>query len=1029
MHRNISLQKGGDKPYNVNAQTLNRFTDPQMEQHMNPVYGLILCENGYVQNLYFLKKNGLLDSFSENFSKNEKTQQILKHHSEIINRACTQEYGSNIIIPTKEIMSSKFTPLDIGRYIAVKYVLKFIDSEFVVKNQKGDRYIVNQKYKKITTAEIENIKKCTPLNKYIDINENDIFAFQIVLFCLWWKANNQDGINDYYKGIQEIFEIFNKYNSEKPPLIIGNSQVSASVNANKSFEELALYIAGVDFMLYSQESSMTFCDGSQQIYSDCGETTVRNIINIFCYNKETHTFDIEILRKKGAIEELITYYTIFNNFNLQSKQEPTEIFNMKLNARNAWSKLIIDKSQHNINFNYQCKGTSGYDMKSGLTIDKTKPNMLQMFNNLFKGYESVKGIEEWTDLAVGTNITEIDTNINGNGFGKIIITNISEQQFEINLLNGHYYVDLFKEKDEIQYYHLSQPQKDILDTLLSEYITEHNFIQINFSSEKLVNEFEIINNQKIQICLFELSLTDKYDSDMRRQIKLDVDDKSMFNKIANKYGNTEKINDYTFLISEENYDFVKDLPALTVLKLAYSMRHRDLESSVKSIDLTPLKNIVKIGNYFLTNLPNLTTIDLTPLKNIVEIGDFFLRNLPKLTTIDLTPLSNIRKIGNNFLAESRINIIDLSSLINLTEIGNYFLYKCNKIEKVDLSASPIISIRSYFLNKCNNLHTVIFNPNPTINSVGYDFMSECDNIKHIDLRCLENIEVINNNFLYDCKNLTTVVFPDKFNKVTYIDKSFIENSPNLKSIISGSKSSDSNKIDLSCFSNVEHIKKKFLGSCYNIESVDLSSLTKLSKIENHFLYECKLLNEVKFSNDANIHYVGTYFLDGCKKLKTIDLRSFKNINIINNNFMSDCDSIVDVKFPDTFVELTEIKPNFMTNTENLENINFSCFSNVEKIGEFFLFSSGIKYADLSSLTKLISVEGSFMRSCFNLETVIMSPNYKIERKNNNFDNCPKLKQIINGDDMSTSTSKGGKKNKRTTRKKNKFFKKQTQKRK
>ncbi len=878
MHNNNIFQRGGHKPYNVNPHTINRFTNPEMEQHMNPIYGLFMCESGYLPNLYFLNKSRLLESFSENFCKNIIEEELLKHHTEIINKACTQEHGSNIIIPTKEIMNKKFTPLDIGRYIAVKYIIKFIDPEFVIKNKKGDRYIVNEKYKKILPSEIENIKKCVTLNNYIHIYENDILAFKILLFCLWWKADNQLGIEKYYEGIQEIFTIFNNYNPNPGKHLIiddiyTSSSLSSSSSSIKTFEELVLYITNDDFMIYLQESSQNFCKPLKyDTYADCGETTVRNIINILCFNEGTRNFDIEILIKKGASEELITYYTVFNNFNLQSNPEPIEIFGMQLNARDAWSKLVIDKSQYNIFFNDICEGKYGYNMKSGLTSDKTKPNLLQMLNNL------LKDIEKWEDLAVDTNVTDIDIDINKNGFGKIIITNNSKKQFEVNLLNGHYYVELILEKNEIRYNHLSQPQKVILDILLKKNITKENIIQINFSSEKLVYVFNhrnfLFNSrynyndiQKIAICLFELSLTDKYDSDTRRQIELSVKNKSLFEKIAIKYGNIEKINDYTFEISGVNYDFVRDLPALTVLNTTIDYHSKDLRDSVKSIDLTPLKNILEIGNNFLTHFHN-------------------------LDTIDLTPLSNVRKIGSHFLYYSeQIKNIDLSPLINLTEIGHFFLNKCDRIEKVDLSASPIINIHSHFLNECDNLHTVIFNTSSTIKSVGEYFICKCKNIQYIDLRCLENIQVINNNFL------------------------------------------------------------------------------------------------------------------------------------------SGCDRIIDVKFPETFVKLTEIEYHFMSNTKNLENINLSCFSNVKIIGKHFLYLSGIKNADLSHLTNLTMIEDSFMRGCFNLETVIMPPNYKIERKNGNFIDCPKLKQIINGDDMLTSASKGGKKNKYTMRKIKKKLKKYTQKQK
>lgn len=53
MNKKHSHQRGGGKPFNPTVSRINRFTDPQMEEYMNPIHGLLLCETGYVSNLYF----------------------------------------------------------------------------------------------------------------------------------------------------------------------------------------------------------------------------------------------------------------------------------------------------------------------------------------------------------------------------------------------------------------------------------------------------------------------------------------------------------------------------------------------------------------------------------------------------------------------------------------------------------------------------------------------------------------------------------------------------------------------------------------------------------------------------------------------------------------------------------------------------------------------------------------------------------------------------------------------------------------
>ena len=129
-----------------------------------------------------------------------------------------------------------------------------------------------------------------------------------------------------------------------------------------------------------------------------------------CFNGKN--FDTTILEKKGAIVELIEYYTVFNNFAAQSTTETTDIFGLKLNARDAWSKLVINASQENIRFGKNCQGKYGYDMQGGLTNDERKSNLLQMLNNLFK---EENGIDTWEDLATGGNITDINAAVAKDG--------------------------------------------------------------------------------------------------------------------------------------------------------------------------------------------------------------------------------------------------------------------------------------------------------------------------------------------------------------------------------------------------------------------------------------------------------------------------------------------------------------------------------------------------------------------------------------------------------------------------------------
>ena len=92
---------------------------------------------------------------------------------------------------------------------------------------------------------------------------------------------------------------------------------------------------------------------------------------------------------------------------------------------------------------------------------------------------------------------------------------------------------LNKDEKKIEYDNIDKEKKEIIKILLNEDINIENYLWIDFDSNLLV---EYINkkDQNLKIKLLRLSLTDKYDSDMRRRIDIDVDDKPVFNYFIGK---------------------------------------------------------------------------------------------------------------------------------------------------------------------------------------------------------------------------------------------------------------------------------------------------------------------------------------------------------------------------------------------------------------------------------------------------------------------------------------------------------------
>ena len=83
-----NTQKGGDKPGHLSPSVINRFSDPDMEWHLNPIYGLIYCNTGLISNYYNL---------SEINSKS-----INAEEAKIIRETCYRIPGAQAIKPTNK---------------------------------------------------------------------------------------------------------------------------------------------------------------------------------------------------------------------------------------------------------------------------------------------------------------------------------------------------------------------------------------------------------------------------------------------------------------------------------------------------------------------------------------------------------------------------------------------------------------------------------------------------------------------------------------------------------------------------------------------------------------------------------------------------------------------------------------------------------------------------------------------------------------------------------------------------------------
>ena len=870
LKKNYLNIKGGNKPFLKNDNNINLF-NPEipshilMESYLNPIYGLYMCESGFITNNYYL-----YDCFNKTILDKAKYAKRIHDLSRIVTRT---------VQPTNDIIT-KIKSIDIGRYIAILFFYKFYPNYITFTKKQDKEAIISftstRLHKKYNKDLIKfNIDK---LNEYLspisiikiksDINDIIDIDFHIILYCLWWILNNNEGIQSYYQGINEVINIcnilFNQENilQEQNKLIepIELIDMRYENNDSNSFEKTVLDITKKDFHVYTQEQALHFCPivleekalkdltdlkknnlkeyykkkEKDLKYPDCGEVTARNLINLICFDPSSGLFNCEILVKYGAIIELIEYYEVFNTFEKQSTTKKFNIYDQELNARDAWSKLLIFYANHNLVFTKSCKTqpSSKYELNSGMSEDNKTTNFFQLIKNL------LPEINKWKDLNVDETFEIISNDTEENGIGKIVIKANNYEDITIHCEERHYYMIIDKKpSSDYDIEKLKDSQKLKINILLNDDITMgsvNNYLWINWSSELLVDK---INNESIDFelrkKLLELSFTDKFDSDTRSQIVINTSDDTEFFEyfiaISNMNGKiNEKINEYTY--ESTDFNFVK--------KLA---------------------NLIHLNSKITNN--NLKTIDLTPLENIRSIGNNFMYFCTELETINLEPLSNVKSIGNNFMSycESLENI-DLTCLSKVTSIGNDFLFYCGTLTTIDLK------------------------PLSDVTSIGNNFMNYCDSLKNIDLTCLSKVTSIGNDFMRGCRKLES--------------------------------------INLSSLTKIISIGNYFMVGCYKLESINLSSLSKVTSIGDYFMESCTKLSDINLSSLSKVTSIGDYFMRDCIKLEKIDLTPLSKLTSIGTNFMVNCEQLEKIDLPHVS-KITSIGDFFMNNCSKLNNIDLT----------------------------------------------------------------------------------------------------------
>lgn len=158
-----------------------------------------------------------------------------------------------------------------------------------------------------------------------------------------------------------------------------------------------------------------------------------------------------------------------------------------------------------------------------------------------------------------------------------------------------------------------------------------------------------------------------------------------------------------------------------------------------------------------------------------------------------------------------------------------------------------------------------------------------------------------------------------------------------------------------------------------LTTIDISQLSKVTRIEGRFLAGCSSLTSIDLSPLSQVTEMGPSFLAGCSGLKEIDLQPLSHLIVIQRSFLSGCTGLKKVDLS-PFSQVTKIEASFLASCTGVKEIDLSTLTQVTQVGNFFLTRcTGLTSIDLTPLSNVSEVEGYFLCECDGLRVIDLSP--------------------------------------------------------
>lgn len=487
--------------------------------------------------------------------------------------------------------------------------------------------------------------------------------------------------------------------------------------------------------------------------------------------------------------------------------------------------------------------------------------------------------------------------------------------------------------------------------------------------------------------------------------------------------------------AKENCIEISDLTEDDLKIPSYSERSlvKIIENSGKKIELKLSGTAITDDNMpsFLFCKNTLKSIDLSGCPNLKNIKKHAFSECWELESFKASP--DLESIGENAFEKCiELKTMDLSQYPKLTTISPWAFYQCSRLETVNLNGcSKLETIDEGAFSECKRLKRIDLSGCENLKKIGQIAFGNCKELENIDLSMCTELEFIGKGLFAGCTELKRVDLSNLANLKTLgsigsydYGEGFFEGCSNLSEI----------KLD-GCTA-LEEICEKAFHACEKLEKIDLSSCSNLKKLglpyripdERTGVFEgCSSLTEIKLAGDSLEEISEKTFKD-CKKLSAMDLSTCSKLSKIEKNMFENCEEIKSITLPNTITEiggsafqncaalnkidlsnlaLTSIGGQAFYGCKSIETIDLSKSIDLTNLGGYapFYDCMSLKSIDLSKCTKLNLIGASGFYGCENLESLDLSHCKDLKEINRDtFVDCEKLTVTL--PDSITEIAKG-----------------------